>query len=155
MREVVSTKDAPQAIGPVSYTHLDVYKRQLHDSVEDTSVTIVDIRKEFGEQVAHIVEGVTLSLIHILLRAIEFRGRDHLQRNRLLPGKGNCVGKLGARQAGRVGNDRQHTISQRLMGRPRQVRGIHAAGISDEHASQFAQMGFKQRLFCLDIGSSV
>jgi guanosine-3',5'-bis(diphosphate) 3'-pyrophosphohydrolase len=31
----------------------------LHDSVEDTKVTIVDIRKEFGEQVAHIVEGVT------------------------------------------------------------------------------------------------
>src|SRR6201987_4348907 len=31
----------------------------LHNSVEDTSVTIVDIRKEFGEQVAHIVEGVT------------------------------------------------------------------------------------------------
>jgi guanosine-3',5'-bis(diphosphate) 3'-pyrophosphohydrolase len=31
----------------------------LHDSVEDTSVTIVEIRKEFGEQVAHIVEGVT------------------------------------------------------------------------------------------------
>src|SRR5579884_1414392 len=31
----------------------------LHDSVEDTSITIVDIRKEFGEQVAHIVEGVT------------------------------------------------------------------------------------------------
>ncbi|HMK22428.1 MAG TPA: bifunctional (p)ppGpp synthetase/guanosine-3',5'-bis(diphosphate) 3'-pyrophosphohydrolase, partial [Terriglobales bacterium] len=31
----------------------------LHDSVEDTSVTIVDIRKGFGEQVAHIVEGVT------------------------------------------------------------------------------------------------
>ncbi|MGH8430476.1 MAG: RelA/SpoT family protein, partial [Solimonas sp.] len=31
----------------------------LHDSVEDTSVTIDDIRREFGEQVAHIVEGVT------------------------------------------------------------------------------------------------
>src|SRR6202140_922447 len=31
----------------------------LHDSVENTSITIVDIRKEFGEQVAHIVEGVT------------------------------------------------------------------------------------------------
>ena len=31
----------------------------LHDSVEDTSITIVDIRKEFGDQVAHIVEGVT------------------------------------------------------------------------------------------------
>src|SRR6202453_630600 len=31
----------------------------LHDSVEDTSVTIVDIRKELGEQVANIVEGCT------------------------------------------------------------------------------------------------
>jgi guanosine-3',5'-bis(diphosphate) 3'-pyrophosphohydrolase len=31
----------------------------LHDSVEDTVVTTVEIRQEFGEQVAHIVEGVT------------------------------------------------------------------------------------------------
>src|SRR5271157_1425735 len=31
----------------------------LHDAVEDTTVTIGEIEKEFGEQVAHIVEGVT------------------------------------------------------------------------------------------------
>src|SRR5271166_4334084 len=31
----------------------------LHDAVEDTSVTIEEIQTEFGEQVAHIVEGVT------------------------------------------------------------------------------------------------
>src|SRR5215813_7615250 len=31
----------------------------LHDSVEDTSVTIEEIRRDFGEQVAHIVEGAT------------------------------------------------------------------------------------------------
>src|SRR5436305_7299313 len=31
----------------------------LHDSVEDTLVTIQDIEREFGPQVAHIVEGVT------------------------------------------------------------------------------------------------
>jgi len=31
----------------------------LHDSVEDTVVTIQDIEREFGAQVAHIVEGVT------------------------------------------------------------------------------------------------
>src|SRR6195256_3076953 len=30
----------------------------LHDSVEDTSVTVVDIRKEFGVGVVHIVERV-------------------------------------------------------------------------------------------------
>jgi len=31
----------------------------LHDAVEDTSVTVEEIQTEFGEQVAHIVEGVT------------------------------------------------------------------------------------------------
>jgi GTP diphosphokinase / guanosine-3',5'-bis(diphosphate) 3'-diphosphatase len=45
----------------------------LHDSVEDTSVTIIDIRKEFGEQVAHIVEGVTK------ISKIEFATREEQQ----------------------------------------------------------------------------
>jgi len=41
----------------------------LHDSVEDTSVTIEQIRQEFGEQVAHIVEGVTkISMIDMAER---------------------------------------------------------------------------------------
>ena len=31
----------------------------LHDAVEDTTVTVEEIKAEFGEQVAHIVEGVT------------------------------------------------------------------------------------------------
>lgn len=31
----------------------------LHDSVEDTSVTVADIKREFGSHVAHIVQGVT------------------------------------------------------------------------------------------------
>jgi guanosine-3',5'-bis(diphosphate) 3'-pyrophosphohydrolase len=31
----------------------------LHDSVEDTAVTIEDLKTNFGDQVAHIVEGVT------------------------------------------------------------------------------------------------
>src|SRR5438552_9536641 len=45
----------------------------LHDSVEDTSVTVVDIRKEFGEQVAHIVEGVTK------ISQIDFHSREEQQ----------------------------------------------------------------------------
>src|SRR5208337_865368 len=45
----------------------------LHDSVEDTSVTIVDIRKEFGEQVAQIVEGVTK------ISKIDFATREERQ----------------------------------------------------------------------------
>ncbi len=49
----------------------------LHDSVEDTSVTVVDIRKEFGEQVAHIVEGVTK------ISAIDFSSREEQQAENL------------------------------------------------------------------------
>src|ERR1044071_7495827 len=49
----------------------------LHDSVEDTSVTIVDIRKEFGEQVAHIVEGVTK------IGKIDFSSREEQQAENL------------------------------------------------------------------------
>src|ERR1700693_5376533 len=49
----------------------------LHDSVEDTSVTVVDIRKEFGEQVAHIVEGVTK------ISAIDFATREERQAENL------------------------------------------------------------------------
>src|SRR5712672_2787082 len=49
----------------------------LHDSVEDTSVTIVDIRKEFGEQVVHIVEGVTK------ISKIDFSSREEAQAENL------------------------------------------------------------------------
>src|SRR5216117_4442210 len=49
----------------------------LHDSVEDTLVTIVDIRKEFGEEVAHIVEGVTK------ISAIDFASREEQQAENL------------------------------------------------------------------------
>src|ERR1700693_5373661 len=49
----------------------------LHDSVEDTSVTIVDIRQDFGEQVAHIVEGVTK------ISKIDFATREEQQAENL------------------------------------------------------------------------
>jgi GTP pyrophosphokinase len=49
----------------------------LHDSVEDTSITSVDIRKEFGEQVAHIVEAVTK------ISRIDFATREEQQAENL------------------------------------------------------------------------
>ncbi len=45
----------------------------LHDAVEDTPVTTADITKMFGEQVAHIVEGVTK------LDKIQFANREDRQ----------------------------------------------------------------------------
>src|SRR6516164_7509859 len=49
----------------------------LHDSVEDTSVTVTDIQHEFGEQVAHIVEGVTK------ISKIDFATREEQQAENL------------------------------------------------------------------------
>src|SRR5579862_5127976 len=45
----------------------------LHDSVEDTQVTVDEIKTEFGEQVAHIVEGVTK------ISKLEFASREEAQ----------------------------------------------------------------------------
>lgn len=49
----------------------------LHDCVEDTPASIVDVRKEFGETVAHLVEGVTQ------ISKIDFASREERQAENL------------------------------------------------------------------------
>jgi len=49
----------------------------LHDAIEDTGVSVEDIQKEFGEQVAHIVEGVTK------ISKIDFASREERQAENL------------------------------------------------------------------------
>ena len=87
-----------------------------------------------------LAEEAALRIVANVLRAVEFRSCDHFQRNGLLLRKGNRVGKLGACQAGGVGNDRQHVVPERLMCGPSQVGGIHAAGIGDEQTSQLTEV---------------
>lgn len=43
----------------------------LHDTVEDTGITIEDIAKEFGEEIAFLVQGVTK------LAKVSYEGNDH------------------------------------------------------------------------------
>src|SRR5471030_1381014 len=45
----------------------------LHDAIEDTDVTHEDVRREFGDQVVHIVEGVTK------IDKIDFASREERQ----------------------------------------------------------------------------
>ena len=76
-------------------------------------------------------EEAALGIVADVFRAIKFGGGDHFQGDRLFLGKGDCIGKLGARQAGRVGDDGQHSISQHLMSSPREVGRINSAGVGD------------------------
>jgi GTP pyrophosphokinase len=45
----------------------------LHDTVEDTGIAIEDIRAEFGEEIAKLVEGVTK------LTRVQFQSREHAE----------------------------------------------------------------------------
>ena len=45
----------------------------LHDTVEDTGIEIEDIRAEFGEEIAKLVEGVTK------LTRVQFQSREHAE----------------------------------------------------------------------------
>lgn len=49
----------------------------LHDTVEDTSVTLEDIQKTFGEEIAYLVDGVTK------LSRIELQSKSHTQAENL------------------------------------------------------------------------
>ena len=46
-------------IAELKLDYLCIVAAILHDCIEDTSVTKDDVRDQFGEQVAHIVEGVS------------------------------------------------------------------------------------------------
>jgi GTP diphosphokinase / guanosine-3',5'-bis(diphosphate) 3'-diphosphatase len=56
---VVHPLEVANVLADMKMDAVSVAAGLLHDSVEDTSVTTVEIRQEFGEQVALIVEGVT------------------------------------------------------------------------------------------------
>jgi len=51
--------EAAHIVAEMKLDAISVAAALLHDTVEDTGATIEQINKEFGEQVAHIVEGVT------------------------------------------------------------------------------------------------
>ncbi|MBQ9017070.1 HD domain-containing protein, partial [Candidatus Saccharibacteria bacterium] len=78
----------------------------LHDTVEDTDVTLEDIKREFGEQVAFLVDGVTkLSNIRSGMRDIDTylpETKDNLLR--LLVAMGSDIRVLIIKLADRLHN---------------------------------------------------
>jgi GTP pyrophosphokinase len=97
----------------------------LHDAVEDTPVTTADITKMFGEQVAHIVEGVTK------LDKIQFANREDRQAEsvrKMLLAMVTDVRVVLIKLADRLHNMRtlEHLKPERQQGIARETLDIYA-----------------------------
>jgi GTP pyrophosphokinase len=97
----------------------------LHDAVEDTPVTTADITRMFGEQVAHIVEGVTK------LDKIQFANREDRQAEsvrKMLLAMVTDVRVVLIKLADRLHNMRtlEHLKPERQQGIARETLDIYA-----------------------------
>jgi len=98
--------------------HLDdetIAAALLHDVVEDTDVSIEDVRNEFGDEIAQLVEGVTK------LTGIRFQSREHAEAEnyrKMIVAMAHDVGVILIKLADRLHNMR--TIE--YWGRQKQVQ---------------------------------
>ena len=97
----------------------------LHDAVEDTPVTTADITEHFGEQVAHIVEGVTK------IDKIQFANREDRQAEnvrKMLLAMVSDVRVVLIKLADRLHNMRtlQHLAPERQQAIARETLDIYA-----------------------------
>ncbi len=97
----------------------------LHDAVEDTTVTIDEIKTEFGEQVAHIVEGVTK------ISKIDFASREEAQAEnvrKMILAMVDDIRVVLIKLADRLHNMRtlQHLAPERQLKIARETQEIYA-----------------------------
>ena len=74
---VIHPLEVAQVLAELKMDSTAIAAGLLHDAVEDTDVTPAEIAKRFGEQVAHIVEGVTK------LDKIKFANREDHQAEKI------------------------------------------------------------------------
>ncbi|HEY6305701.1 MAG TPA: HD domain-containing protein, partial [Candidatus Angelobacter sp.] len=97
----------------------------LHDAIEDTPVTHEDIRREFGDQVVHIVEGVTK------IDKIDFASREERQAEnvrKMVLAMVNDIRVVLIKLADRLHNMRtlQHLPEERRQAIARETLEIYA-----------------------------
>src|SRR5690242_10968253 len=63
----------------------------------------------------------TLPVVASIFGTIELGCGKHLDRNSLLVGERECVGKVGSSQAGRIGDHGEHVVAEGAMCHPRKV----------------------------------
>jgi GTP pyrophosphokinase len=92
----------------------------LHDTVEDTNRTLADIRREFGDEVAHLVDGVT-KLTN--LPRVE-RGDQHLEEKDEPNGSGDDSEIIESDPGGRKKDLRNETLRKTFMAMGDDIRVV-------------------------------
>ena len=85
------------------------------------------------------MEAASAVVAHVI-GIVQLGGIEDGEGNAMLFGKGERVALLRSRQAGRVGQHRQHCIAQFLVCHPCQQTGVNSARISNQYGAERAQM---------------
>src|SRR5438876_182971 len=101
-----------------------------------------------GEELVFAVEAA-LCVIAGIIWIFQLLRLDDLAGNVLFLREKQGVFKLSSRQRGRIGDERQHVLAQRLMRGMRQISGVHASGVRDEHPAKRAKMAPQSFVFDL------
>src|SRR5579872_2874840 len=87
------------------------------------------------------------SVVTGIFRSIEFGCGNDFEWNVMFAGERDCVGEASASQAGRVGDHGKHVRASHLVGRPREERGIDAAGIGNQSTTKRADVSVQRDAF--------
>src|SRR5258708_21952531 len=79
----------------------------------------------------------------------------NLNRNCALMRKGERVFEMSPREAGGIGNHREHLAAEHLMRRPGEKRGVHATRVGDDHTSAASERLAQALSFLIECGGSV
>ena len=113
----------PRGLLPRSKVALIVEVHTVGDSVETASgPESFHDREEFVFALK-----AALAVIAGILGTIKLRSGDDLDGNVLFVGEGQGVGKMRAGKAGRVGDHRQHVVSESAVRGQGKIRGVDAA----------------------------
>ena len=117
-----------QIVADIGLDEVSVAAALLHDAVEDTEITLGDVERDFGPQVAAIVDGVT-KLERIRFDSRRAAGRDDAQDARRYgegpAGPGHQAGRSSAQHAHDRGDAAREAAADRA-GDPRHLRTARA-----------------------------
>ena len=119
---------------------------EIHAIGDGIEAVLAAVALHDGEELVFAVEAA-LCVIAGIIWIFQLLRLDDLAGNVLFLREKQGVFKLSSRQRGRIGDERQHVLAQRLMRGIRQISGVHASGVGDERPAQRVQVALQSFVF--------